>query len=215
TGISGAYCVPGSNSRATAAWLPWSAADPRGRGLPMGPSRLQALRGIDEIGVLAALLVLGLTFGLTTDTFWQPVNLLQVARQASYVGIMVVGMVFVLSLGEVDLSVGSILTLVNILTAVGLREGLPLSASLLLGLGAGAGCGFVNGLLSVLLRIPTIIVTLGTMSIYRGLALVVSRATPISQFPKDNGFFEAGGGTIVGVPTSVVVMGFVGLVGHV
>jgi ribose transport system permease protein len=181
----------------------------------VGPPRLQWLRGIDEIGVLAALLVLSLTFGLTTDTFWQPVNLLQVARQASYVGIMVVGMVFVLSLGEVDLSVGSILTLVNILTAVALREGLPLPAAVVLGLGAGAACGFANGLLSVLLRIPTIIITLGTMSVYRGLALVVSRATPISQFPKDNSFFDVGGGALVGVPTSVVVMGLVGLAGHV
>src|SRR5262245_54977843 len=149
------------NPRPTTGWLPWSAAETPGRGLPMGPSRLQALRGIDEIGVLAALLVLGLTFGLSPHTFWPQLNLPHAAGQASYVGIMVVGMVFVLSLGEVYLSVGSILTLVNILTAVGLREGLPLSASLLLGLGAGAVCGLVNGLLSVLLRIPTIIVTLG------------------------------------------------------
>ncbi len=181
----------------------------------MGKERWQAWRGIEEIGVLAALTVLALVFSATTDTFWQPSNLLQVARQASYFGIMAVGMVFVLSIGEVDLSIGSILTLVNVLTAVALREGVPLPAALALGLGIGAACGLMNGALSVLLRIPTIIITLGTMSIYRGLALVVSKATPISQFGKDNAFFTVGGDAILVVPTSVVVMLLVGSAGHV
>jgi ribose transport system permease protein len=170
---------------------------------------------IEEIGVLGALFALCLVFSLTTDTFFDRVNLLQVARQASYYGIMAVGMVFVLSIGEVDLSVGSILTLVNVVTAVALREGVPVPAAVLIGLSTGAACGFLNGLLAILFRIPTIIVTLGTMSIYRGLALVVSKATPISQFPKDNFLFETGGGTILGIPSSVVVMLLVGLAGHV
>src|SRR5437016_14663312 len=90
-------------------------------------------------------------------------NLLQVARQASTYGIMAVGMVFVLSMGDVDLSVGSILTLVNIGTAIALRAGIGVPLALMIGLGIGAGCGLLNGLLSVGLRIPTIIVTLGTM----------------------------------------------------
>src|SRR5262249_9720824 len=154
---------------------------------------------VEEIGVLAALFVLCAVFSVTTDTFLRPANLLQVARQASYFGIMAVGMVFVLSIGEVDLSVGAVLTLGNVLTAVARREGLPLPAALLAGLGAGAACGFFNGALSVVLRIPTIVVTLGTMSVYRGLALVISNATPVSQFPKDNYFFEMGGGAVGGV----------------
>ncbi len=179
------------------------------------PTWRQALAGVQETGVLCALLVLGLVFSLMTDTFLEPANLLQVARQASYFGIMAVGMVLVLTLGEVDLSVGSVLTLVNVLTAVLLREGWPLGAALLLGLGAGAACGFLNGALSVLLCIPMIIVTLGTMSIYRGLALVVSKATPISQFSKEGAFFDLGGGTVLGVPASVAVMLVAGLLGHV
>jgi ribose transport system permease protein len=181
----------------------------------MGESRWQKAGRIEEVGVLAALVFLCAAFGLTTDTFLRPNNLLQAARQASYFGTMAVGMVFVLSLGEVDLSVGSVLTLVNVLTAVALRDGVPLPAALLAGLGAGAACGFLNGALSVVLRIPTIIVTLGTMSVYRGLALVVSGGTPVSQFPKDNAFFAVGGGGVGGVPSSVVVMLAVGLAGHV
>lgn len=173
------------------------------------------LRQLDVIGVLGALFVIGLVLGLATDSFLEPTNLLQVVRQASYYGIMAVGMVFVLSMGDVDLSVGSILTLVNVITAVALREGMPLPLALVIGLSVGALCGLLNGFLSVTLRIPTIIVTLGTLSVYRGLALVVSKATPISQFSKEHSFFIIGGGTVLGVPTSVVVMVLVGILGYV
>jgi ribose transport system permease protein len=123
--------------------------------------------------------------------------------------------VLLLSMGEIDLSVGAILTLVNIVTAVALRDGVPMPLAVLLGLATGGACGLANGLLGVLLRIPTIIVTLGTMSIFRGLALVLSKATPVGNFPKDNLLFNLGSGNLLGIPTSVLVMLGVGLVGHV
>lgn len=170
---------------------------------------------IDEIGVVAALCAVCLLLWLATgDKFVQPTNLLQVARQASSYGIMSVGMVLLLAMGEIDLSVGAILTLVNIVAALALREGLPMPFSILIGFATGAGCGLVNGLLGVLLRIPSIIVTLGTMSIYRGLALVLSKATPIGNFSKDNLLFDLGSGTLLGVPTSVCLMFAVGVAGH-
>ena len=114
-----------------------------------------------------------------------------------------------------DLSVGSILMFVAIITAILLRAAIPLPVAVVLGLTVGALCGFINGLLSVTLRIPTIIVTLGTMSIYRGLALVFSNAKPISNFPKNNLFFKLGGSTIMGIPTSVVVMIVVAVLGYI
>ena len=76
-------------------------------------------------------------------------------------------------------------------------------------------CGFVNGSLAVLLRIPMIIVTLGTLSIYRGVALILCGNSPISQFPKDGVFFTVGGGDIAGIPTSVIVMLVVSVVGWI
>ena len=173
------------------------------------------LRAIDEIGVVVALLsVCGLLWLTTCEKFAQPTNLLQVARQASSYGIMSVGMVLLLSMGEIDLSVGAILTLVNIVTAVALREGMPMPLAVLAGLATGAACGVVNGLLGVVLRIPTIIVTLGTMSVFRGLALVLSKATPVGNFSKDNLLFELGSRSLLGVPTSVWVMLAMGLAGH-
>lgn len=182
------------------------------------PNRVvwQRLRAVDEIGVLVALLTVCLLLSLTAgDQFAQPTNLLQVARQASSYGIMSVGMVILLAMGEIDLSVGAILTLVNIVTAVALREQVSMPVALLAGLATGAACGLLNGLLAVSLRIPTIIVTLGTMSIYRGLALVLSRATPVSNFSKQNALFEVGSAHLLGAPTSVWLMAVVGLAGHV
>jgi ribose transport system permease protein len=175
----------------------------------------QALGGIEEIGVISALVLLSLFFTLTTETFFTLDNLVKVARQASDYGLMAAGMVFVLTLGEVDLSVGSVLTLVNVVTAVALREGLPPVLALLSGLATGAACGLANGAISVFLRMPTIIVTLGTMSIFRGLALVVSKATPVSQFGKDNFIFEGLGGEVFRVPASVAAMALVGAGSHV
>ncbi len=174
------------------------------------------VRSLDEIGVIVALLSVCCLLWLTAgDQFARSGNLLQVARQASSYGIMAAGMVLLLSMGEIDLSVGAILTLVNIVTAVALREGMWMPFAVLTGLATGAACGLLNGLLAVLLRIPTIIITLGTMSIFRGLALVFAKGTPVGNFSKDNLLFDFGGGQVAGVPASVLVMLIVGMAGHV
>ena len=179
------------------------------------PTIWRRLRAIDEVGVVVALLSVCLLLTLSTGPqFAQTGNLLQVARQASSYGILSVGMVLLLSMGEIDLSVGAILTLVNIVTALALRERLPLVVAILAGLATGAGCGLVNGLLGFSLRVPSIIITLGTMSIYRGLALVFSKATPIGNFSKDNLLFDLGSHGPLGVPTSVWLMLIMGALGH-
>src|SRR4051794_38518653 len=152
-------------------------------------SALVRILKTNELGVLVALLALGLILTFTThNLFLQSTNLLQVARQASPYGIMAVGMVFVLVLGEVDLSVGSIYVLANIVMALALRGKAPLPVALLAGLATGLVCGVLNGVLSVVLHIPTIIVTIGTMSVFRGIALMACNASPVSEFSKENSF---------------------------
>lgn len=189
-------------------------SETREEGFSGGAKRAyQRLRGLQEIGVLIALILLCVALTIATPTFPTTLNLLKVARQASYIGIMAVGMVFVVTMGDIDLSVGSILTLTNIVTALALRAGLSVPAALLVGLGTGALCGFLNGTLAVLLRIPMIIVTLGTLSVFRGLALMLCNNAPVSQFSKAHVFFTTGGGAILTIPTSVLVMVAVAIVG--
>lgn len=164
------------------------------------------LRALQELGVLVALIALCVGLAIATPTFPTALNLLKVARQSSYIGIMAVGMVFVITMGDIDLSVGSILTLTNVVTALALQSGKPLWLALLIGLGTGAVCGFANGGLAVLLRIPMIIVTLGTLSIYRGLALILCQNAPVSRFSKNQWLFTVGGDAIFGLPTSAILM---------
>jgi len=175
--------------------------------------KMRRIGGIDELGVIAAMLGICLFLSLTTDTFFRTQNLLSVARQSSYIGIMAVGMVFVISMGDIDLSVGSMLMLTTISMSVMFREEYPTAAVIVVGLLIGCASGLANGLLSVALRIPTIIVTLGTLSIFRGLGLVVSDGAPVSGYPQDTWFFDVLGGKLLGIWMSVWAMIAVAVVG--
>ena len=168
---------------------------------------------MQELGVFLALMTLCAILTFSTNTFLTEINLLQVARQASYYGIMAVGMVFVITMGDIDLSVGSILTLTNVVMALMLKSGFSVPIAILVALLTGSLCGLVNGGLAVLLKIPMIIVTLGTLSVFRGVALMLSNAAPISQFKKDGAFFTVGGGDILHLPASVILMIIVCLAG--
>lgn len=178
------------------------------------PDLIRTLFRSDEIGVLIAFLAICLLLALTTTTFMKPFNLLEVSRQASYVGIMAIGAVFVLSMGDVDLSVGSTFMLVSIITGLAMQAGLNVWGAVVIGIAAGALCGLVNGGISVLLKIPTIIVTLGTMSIYRSLGLVLCGGRPVHDFPKEGFLFEVLGGRIGPVPGSTVVFVLLVVLGH-
>jgi ribose transport system permease protein len=173
------------------------------------------LGAIDEIGVIGALVALCVFLAFASDKFLTVNNFINVSRQASYVGIMAVGMVFVISMGDIDLSVGSILMLSNVTMAIVLRDERHILIAVLLGLLVATACGLVNGVLAVLLRIPTIIVTLGTLSLFRGLGLVITNASPVSGYTIETWFFDVIGGRIFGVWTSIWVMLLVCICGWV
>lgn len=177
---------------------------------------LRRIGAIDEIGVLGAFVVLCVVLSiLVGDTFLSANNFVNVSRQASYVGIMAVGMVFVISMGDIDLSVGSIWMLASVSMALALRDEWPVWLAVILCLAVATSCGLLNGLLSVWLRIPTIIVTLGTLSLFRGIGLVLTNATPVSGYNLDTWFFDWIGGKdpVFGIWTSVWVMAIVGVCG--
>lgn len=164
---------------------------------------------LQEIGILGALLVMGLGLSLATPHFLTAANLLVVLQQASNYGIMALGMVLVLSQGDIDLSVGSVLSLSLVVTAQLLSPGMHVNPWLaaVVGLLAGALCGFINGALSILLRIPTFVVTLGTLSAYSGLALVISNGQSVDITDTSSNFFAIAGGAVSNkVPATVVVM---------
>jgi ribose transport system permease protein len=178
---------------------------------------LRRVGAIDEIGVLAALAAICLFLTIASDNFWTTNNLLVVTRQASYVGILAVGMVFVIAMGDIDLSVGSTLMLASVCMAVLIQDGRNIWLAVLAALAVGTACGLANGVLSVVLRIPTIIVTLGTLSAFKGLGLVVSEGAPVAldREMRQMWFFREIGGKLAGLWTSVWVMILVALAGWV
>src|SRR5882757_7170537 len=120
------------------------------------PSRLLRAR---EAGVFMALLVLCLFLSFATDGFLTSLNLFNVGRQISLLGIMSVGMTFVLISGEVDLSVGSTYAFSGLSTGMLITAGWSLAPALCGGLLTGALIGLVNGVLSTYGRLPSLIAT--------------------------------------------------------
>ena len=142
-----------------------------------GPLRLLRAR---ESGVFIALFVLCVFLSFATDGFLSSVNLFNVGRQISLLGIMSVGMTFVLISGEVDLSVGSNYAFSGLLTGMLIIAGWALTPALCAGVLAGAVIGLINGLLSTYGRLPSLIATLGMLSIVRGAALIMTNGQPVT-----------------------------------
>jgi ribose transport system permease protein len=148
------------------------------------------LRRFREAGMLAAVLVTGLVFTVKDPTFISIGNLANISDQISYLGLLAVAMTFVLIAGEIDLSIGSIVGLAGVVFGLLLEHNVNLWIAALLTLGAGCLMGASNGLLSVVLGVPTIIVTLGTQNVFRGIAYLLSNGYPLENFDTASPFFQ-------------------------
>jgi len=132
------------------------------------------------VGPLAAMLLAAIAVSLSTDRFLQTQNLMNVSLQVSSVAIMAIGSTMVILTGGIDLSPGSAVALITCMLAILVKlNGLPVAVGILIVLLLGAVLGFVNGVLSTYGRIPSFVVTLATLSAYRGLAFLVTEGTPI------------------------------------
>ena len=129
----------------------------------------------DETGVALALLVLVIFVGLLKPNFFQPLTLFQQLSGAAFIGTLAVGMVFVVVIRDIDLSIGWMFNFSAVIAATAMVEGVDPWIAAGIGVAFGGLLGLINGVLAVALRIPVIIVTLGTLSMYRGLSLVVER----------------------------------------
>ena len=146
-----------------------------------------------ELGLLGVLGSLMLLMGfLSPDfSFWDAENLLGFPRHLAEKGIMACGMTLIIMTGGIDLSIGSLVGLAGI--ALGYTW---LSWGLLPGLGmallVGSMGGLINGLLITRWALPPLVVTLATMALYRGVAMIISRAQPVSNFPEPFGWWGQG-----------------------
>lgn len=164
---------------------------------------------LHRFGLLFVILLVGLGLTLTTDTFLSVANLTNVARQVSINGILAVGVTFVLLTAGVDLSLGSVVALSGVACATFAHPGdHPVFVPIAVGLLTGAACGLVNGVLVTRGGVAPFIVTLGMMTIARGLALIVSGGRPVANMSNE---LTALAGDFLGVPIPVLCFAGVAL----
>jgi ribose/xylose/arabinose/galactoside ABC-type transport system permease subunit len=161
---------------------------------------------LQKLGPFIALLVIAVGLSIVSPDFLRLDNLLNVMRQSSINALIAFGMTLVILLGGIDLSAGSVLALSSVIIASLLQSGTPPVVATLAGIVAGGLMGLVNGLIISKGKVAPFIATLGTMTVLRGLALVMSNGSPISDFNSD--FFSMLGGGYVArlIPIPVVLM---------
>jgi ribose/xylose/arabinose/galactoside ABC-type transport system permease subunit len=157
-----------------------------------------------ETGTLIGLLLLCAALWIATPYFATLDNLRNVAEQSTVIGTLAVGMTFVILAGGIDLSVGSVVALAGIVLAMLLRSGVPTAVAVVGAVASGVAAGLVNGALVTFGRLPPFIATLGTMSVARGLALLLADGRPISGFPE--GLRALATTRVAGLPVSVLLM---------
>lgn len=155
-------------------------------------------------GIVCALLVLVVLFSALSPNFLVANNLINIVLQVSIIAIVAFGMTYVLLLGEIDLSVGAIIAFVGGVAAQLLALDLSPVVVIPLALLAGTLLGFVNGSLSAFVSIPSFIVTVATMGIFRGITFIASDGMPVSIASES--FLWLGNGTLGGVPTPVCIL---------
>jgi len=175
-------------------------------------ARIGSIIAARETGVLLALLVICVFLTFATSSFLTVRNLLNVGRQISLLGIMAIGMTFVLVSREVDLSVGSTYAISGLVTGMLIVRGSALIPALSAGLLVGMVIGAMNGVLSTYGKLPSFIATLGMLSVVRGAALLITDGQPVTVDTTRGGrsevvdqFYQLGQGQLFGIIPMLLV----------
>jgi ribose transport system permease protein len=158
---------------------------------------------VESNSVLVATIALVVVIGVLHPDFLTASQLKDVLQQSVYVGIIAAGMAFLISMREIDLSVGSVFGLTLIASALLMTHGMNPWLAALLGVLLGGACGLVNAILVQAIAIPAIVATLATLSMYRGLALALANGQQVTGLPLESSFFTFLGGDAAGLPVSV------------
>lgn len=164
---------------------------------------------VEKIIPFIGLILLIVVISIMNSAFLDLSNLLNLLRQVSINGLIAFGMTFVILTGGIDLSVGSILSLSSAFTAILITSGLDPIVALIVGVLGGFLLGVFNGVLVTFGSMAPFIATLATMTIFRGLTLVVTDGNPITNLGDSYMFQLFGKGYFFGIPVPAVTMIFV------
>ncbi|MCD8097520.1 MAG: ABC transporter permease [Lachnospiraceae bacterium] len=161
-------------------------------------------KGVSYLGILIAFLALCVVISFASPYFLTPSNLLNITQQISTNFFIAIGMTFIILIGGIDLSVGSIVALDGLLMALMMKNlNMPSLLTMILGLLIGALIGLVTGLLITIFDLPAFISTLGMMYVVRGAAYTVTGGQPVYTFPES---FLAIMSRVNGVPVIMLII---------
>lgn len=188
--------------------------DSRGLPEPTVGRRVRAYLGthVSLVAIIVFAVLLVVFFSVFTDTFLTTSNVLNLLRQTAPLIICAVGLTFVITMAGIDLSVGSGIAVLGCLLAFLLAQGLPELLAIGITLAAGLFIGAVNGFFTAYQKVFAFIVTLGSLYILRGVALVITQGYSI-PLPADSFTMFLGNGEVAGIPVAVIVAALVVAVG--
>jgi len=178
--------------------------------LPAVVTRIAQAR---ESGIILFLLALCVLIGIVNPIFLSAENLANILRTTSFIFLIAIAMTFVLISGGLDLSVASVFALGGVVASMAVTQGWGVVLSVLAGLAVGLVVGVVNGLLVIKFNIPSLIVTLGTMYMVRGVVLILTQGVAI--YPLTPEFDTLGQGDLFGIPFVILISVVLAIIAHV
>jgi ribose transport system permease protein len=179
------------------------------------PIQLRRVVRAPAVSVIGATLALMVIIGALRPTFLLASQLLDILQASVYVGLLAAGMTYLISMREMDLSVGSMFGLCLIAVAMMIQAGVDGWLAALAGIALGGVLGGVNAVVVSYLRIPTIVATLASLSVFRGLAIGLTDGQQVVNLPIGDSFFTVLGGKVAGIPVSVLMLVAVALLAGV
>ncbi|MBW0001123.1 MAG: ABC transporter permease [Verrucomicrobia bacterium] len=175
----------------------------------------RALEDWRQYVIYAGFVLIFIFFSITLGEkgFLDPNNLLNIVRQTAMIAIMAVAMTFVLSCGEIDLSVGAVAGLASVITALAISA-FGLIGGIVAGLLTGIVVGLVNGMLTTGVGIPSFLVTLAMMEIARGVAMWTSNTAAVPILDRTYNFYF-GSGSLGAIPILLIWTLIAAIIGHV
>lgn len=169
-------------------------------------SNIQAqFRNFGQYGIFLAFAIICLVLAFSTPRFFTVSNVMTIGNQVSINALLAFGVTFVIITGGIDLSLGSMVAVTGVVAATFAHpDTYPVIVPIFIGLAAGCGIGAFNGMIITKSKVPPFIVTLGTMTIGRGLALILSKGRPVSNLSDSFNFI--GGGNLFGIPFPIIIL---------
>lgn len=169
-----------------------------------GPNILQRILKSEKIGLIIAMLIIIVVFSVLTGyKYFTLNNIINILISSSIVGLVTIGECYLLIVGQVDLSPGSVSAFSGVLISLMLTKGIPLYLAIVLVLACGLCIGYFNSLLVNKLKFEAFIATLASMSIFRGFAYIICGGKAV--FVTNKMFLKMGSGRILGIPIPVII----------